>query len=186
MRFLLVPLLLIIVLLPLSAGAQQSITEASIRAQVQGAVRRPGVYTLPTGSRVAELVARAGGPRPDAQLNGVNLARRLADGDSCYVPSKKETPAVVIFQPEVKKPARRHAGRRARVAAKPTFRGPLNLNTATLDQLDALPGLGPGLAAEILRARRAKGGFRSVEDLREIQGIGKKRFDRLRPLVRVD
>ncbi|MFN3432148.1 MAG: SLBB domain-containing protein, partial [Candidatus Sericytochromatia bacterium] len=74
----------------LPAGAHQAISEFHLRAQVQGAVKHPGVYRLPDGSRVAELVAKAGGPRPDARLSGLNLARRLADGELCYVPSIKE------------------------------------------------------------------------------------------------
>lgn len=188
MRHLIAPLLALSLLTPTGALAQQAITESQVRAQVQGAVRKPGIYTLPAGSRVAELVARAGGPRPDAQLNSLNLARRLMDGELCYVPSKKETPVAVPppVRSVYKRKARRAAVRRARPAQPPAPLGPLNLNTATADQLDTLPGLGPGLAAAIVRARKAKGRFSSVEDLREIEGIGKKRFERLRRLVRVD
>lgn len=188
MRHLLFVLLMLALLVPLPVSAQLAITEIKLRVQVQGAVRKPGVYTLPAGSRVAELVAKAGGPRPDAQLNSLNLARKLIDGELCYVPSKKETPVFVAPTPPpiARRPLRRHAVHRVHPVVRRAPLGPLNLNTATLDQLDALPGIGPGLAAEILRARKAKGGFRAVEDLRQIQGIGKKRFDRLRHLVMVN
>lgn len=167
------------------AYAQQAVSEFQVRVQVQGAVKRPGLYVLPTGSRLAELMARAGGPRPDARLQGLNLARRLSDGELCYVPSVKEaTPAPVLEAPmPVAAPVRR-AYRRS---VPPARSGPVNLNTATLAQLDTLPGVGPGLAAAIARVRARLGGrFKSVEDLREVQGIGQKRFERLRPLVRVE
>lgn len=166
------------------AGAQQAVSEFHVRVQVQGAVKHPGVYRLPAGSRVAELVAKAGGPRPDARLSGLNLARRLADGELCYVPSIKEaaTPAPVTV-PAGRAPQARHA---ARPATRPASSGRINLNTATAAQLDTLPGVGPGLAAAILKLRQRMGGrFRSVEDLREVAGVGPKRFNRLRSLVEV-
>jgi competence protein ComEA len=170
------------------AYADQAMSEFQVRVQVQGAVRRPGIYRLPTGSRLAELVAKAGGPRPDARLQGLNLARRLTDGELCYVPSVKEATPRPAPEAATAPPPRRVALRVRRPApARSVSRGPLNLNTASLAQLDTLPGVGPGLASAILRVRSRLGGrFRSVEDLREVQGIGQKRFDRLRPLVRVD
>jgi competence protein ComEA len=157
-----------------------------VRVQVQGAVKRPGVYRLPAGSRLAELMARAGGPRSDARLNGLNLARRLSDGELCYVPSVKEaapTPAPVA-QTAPAAASRVRRARRAPAIARPA--GKLNLNTATAAQLDTLPGVGPGTASAILRVRARLGRFKTVEDLREVPGIGPKRFDRLRPLLSVD
>lgn len=172
----------------LPAGAQQAVSEFHVRVQVQGAVKHPGVYRLPAGSRVAELVAKAGGPRPDARLSGLNLARRLADGELCYVPSTKEaaTPAPA-WPPSAAAPGRAPQARQvARPASRPAFSGRVNLNTATAAQLDTLPGVGPGLAAAILKLRHRMGGrFRSIEDLREVPGVGPKRFNRLRSLVEV-
>ena len=167
------------------AGAQQAVSEFQVRVQVQGAVKHPGVYRLPAGSRVAELVAKAGGPRPDARLSGLNLARRLADGELCYVPSIKE--AATPAPPPAAAPARAPQSRQAvRPVSRPAFSGRVNLNTATAAQLDTLPGVGPGLAAAILKLRQRMGGrFRSVEDLREVPGVGPKRFNRLRSLVEV-
>lgn len=164
--------------------AAQAVSEFQVRVQVQGAVKRPGVYRLPAGSRLAELMARAGGPRPDARLNGLNLARRLTDGELCYVPSVKE--AVSAPAPVAQLPAAPQ-GRRAR-RAQPVTRpaGKVNLNTATAAQLDTLPGIGPGTASAILRVRARLGRFKTVEDLREVPGIGPKRFARLRPLLSVD
>lgn len=172
-------------LLWLSSGpavAEQAMSELQLRVQVQGAVRRPGLYRLPAGSRLAELVARAGGPRPDARLQGLNLARRLTDGELCHVPSVKEaTPAPETpgAAPVVHSPARRAA----RSVGRPRPAGKINLNSATAAQLDTLPGVGPTMVAAILRVRTRLGRFRSVEDLREVPGVGPKRFDRLRPLV---
>jgi competence protein ComEA len=165
--------------------AAQAVSEFQVRVQVQGAVKRPGVYRLPAGSRLAELMARAGGPRSDARLTGLNLARRLSDGELCYVPSVRE--AVPAPAPVVQAPAATPHGRRAR-RAQPVARpaGKVNLNTATAAQLDTLPGVGPGTASAILRVRVRLGRFKSVEDLREVPGIGPKRFARLRPLLSVD
>jgi competence protein ComEA len=165
--------------------AAQAVSEFQVRVQVQGAVKRPGVYRLPAGSRLAELMAKAGGPRPDARLNGLNLARRLTDGELCYVPSVKEAapaPAPVAQAPAPAPRARR--ARRVVPIARPA--GKVNLNTATVAQLDMLPGVGPGTASAILRVRARLGRFKTVEDLREVPGIGPKRFGRLRPLLSVD
>lgn len=163
--------------------AEQAVSEFQVRVQVQGAVKRPGVYRLPAGSRLAELMARAGGPRPDARLQGLNLARRLADGELCYVPSVKEaTPPAPVAQAAA--PAQSRRARRASAIARPA--GRLNLNTATAAQFDTLPGIGPGTASAILRVRGRLGRFKTVEDLREVPGIGPKRFARLRPLLSVD
>jgi competence protein ComEA len=159
------------------------VSELQVRVQVQGAVKRPGVYRLPAGSRLAELMARAGGPRPDARLQGLNLARRLADGELCHVPSVKEAPPTPAPMAQAA-PAQSRRARRAPMPARPA--GKLNLNTATAAQLDTLPGVGPGTASAILRVRVRLGRFKTVEDLREVPGIGPKRFERLRPLLSVN
>jgi competence protein ComEA len=161
------------------------VSEFQVRVQVQGAVKRPGLYRLPAGSRLAELMAKAGGPRPDARLNGLNLARRLSDGELCYVPSVKESAPAPA--PVAQPPAPATHGRRARrVAHVARPAGKLNLNTASAAQLDTLPGVGPGTASAILRVRTRLGRFKTVEDLREVPGIGPKRFARLRPHLSVD
>ena len=129
---------------------------------VQGRVVHPGLYRLPPGSRVADALAAAGGALPGVDLSFVNLARRLGDGELLLVGA---TPP-----PEQGGPA---AG------------GKVNLNTATLAQLDALPGVGPALAQRILDYRAQHDGFRSVDDLRHVSGIGDAKFAQLKDLVTV-
>lgn len=176
---------LLVLALASPALAEQLLQESRIHAQVQGAVKRPGVYVVPAGSRLAELIAKAGGPRKDAHLKSVNLAKRVADGESVYVPTHKE--AAPPPPPTAQAPRRARTTRRAArpAPAQAQRLGPLNLNTATPAQLETLPGVGPGLAAAIVKARARKGRFHTLEDLREIAGIGKKRFERLRPHVAV-
>jgi competence protein ComEA len=132
---------------------------------VVGAVRRPGLYRLPRGTRIADAVARAGGPTPRAQLELVNLAAPIADGEQIVVP-------------------RRGAAAAAGSSANPgATSGPVHLNTATLEQLDALPGVGPVTAQKILDYRQQHGAFASVEELDAVPGIGPARLEQLKELV---
>jgi competence protein ComEA len=135
---------------------------------VAGAVREPGVYRLPSNARVDDAVARAGGATRRADLGGLNLAAELEDGRQVLVPERA-----------------RRGGGGAAVAppAEPAEGQPLNLNTATLEQLDTLSGIGPTTAQKILDFREEKGGFSSVEELGEISGIGDKRLATLREEV---
>jgi competence protein ComEA len=137
---------------------------------VAGAVRDPGVYRLPGDARVDDAVARAGGATRRADLGGLNLAAKLEDGRQVLVPER---------------PRRGGGGGDAAVApaAEPAEGQPLNLNTATLEQLDTLSGIGPATAQKILDFREEKGGFSSVEELGEIPGIGEKRLASLREEV---
>jgi competence protein ComEA len=134
---------------------------------VAGAVRRPGVYRLRAGARVADAVRRAGGARRRADLGAVNLAAELQDGRQVLVP------------PRAKAGAPAHAG------AAPAPGVPLDLNTATLEQLDELDGIGPATAQQIVSYREAHGGFGSVEELDQVPGIGETRLAALRDKVRV-
>jgi competence protein ComEA len=135
---------------------------------VVGAVRRPGLYRLPQGSRIADAVARAGGPGPRADLELVNLAAKLADGLQVVVPRRAPPSA---------------GGAAPADGAAAAAAGPVHLNTATLEQLDALPGVGPVTAQKILDYRQKHGAFSSVNDLDAIPGIGPARLEQLRDLV---
>jgi competence protein ComEA len=152
---------------PVPAPIVPSTTAAArvVVIDVVGAVRRPGLYRLSQGARIADALARAGGPTPKAQLELVNLAAPLSDGEQIVVP------------------------RRGAVAASsgpggPAVpAGPVHLNTATLEQLDALPGVGPVTAQKILDYRQQHGAFGSVDELDAIAGIGPARLEQLRGLV---
>ncbi|GAA2801264.1 hypothetical protein GCM10019017_53720 [Streptomyces showdoensis] len=139
---------------------------------VGGKVLRPGVLTLPAGSRVADALRAAGGVRPGADVTGLNRARVLLDGEQ-----------VVVGLPGMAGTAGMPgAGGTGVGAAGPAQ--PLSLNAATAEQLDTLPGVGPVLARHIVEHRIEHGGFRSVAELREVDGIGERRFADLEPLVR--
>lgn len=139
---------------------------ASVTVDVAGKVRTPGVRVLPAGSRVIDAVRSAGGPRPGVDLTGLNQARVLVDGEQVVVGGP---PGVAAAVPT------------AGVAAG----GLVNLNSASLDQLEALPEIGPVTAQAILDWRTAHGGFGAVDELLEVDGIGEKTLERLVPLVTV-
>jgi competence protein ComEA len=157
------------------ATAPTSTTLSSITVHIAGAVAHPGVYRLSVASRVSDGVTAAGGATTEAALDDVNLAAPLADGGYVRIPKVGEQPAAVV-QPASPGAAGPTAG-----PAAPS--GPVDLNTATVDQLDALPGVGPSTAAAIVAFRIERGRFRSVDELDEVAGIGPTRLERLRPLV---
>ena len=151
---------------PAPAAATKPATPAQLVVDVVGAVRRAGLYNLPQGSRVADAVARAGGATAKADLALVNLAAPVADGTQIVVPARARSAA---------------AAGGTSAAAAPA--GPVHLNTATLEDLDALPGVGPVTAQKILDYRQQHGAFSSVDELDAIPGIGPARLDQLRDLV---
>jgi competence protein ComEA len=149
-----------------------------VLVHVAGAVRRPGVYTLRAGARVADAVDRAGGARRRADLSAVNLAAKLEDGRQVLVPARAQAGP---------------AGASASTPTGPAVPGvagaapavPLDLNTATPEQLDTLEGVGPITAQKILQYRQEHGGFGSVDELGQVPGIGPKRLAAIRDHVRV-
>ena len=155
---------------PLRPATRRAAPAAAPRVVVDvvGAVRRPGLYRLPQGTRIADAVARAGGATAKAELALVNLAAPLADGEQIVVPVRSPGGGAVAAPP----PA---------AGASPS--APLDLNTATADQLDALPGIGPATAAKIVAFRQAHGAFHSVDELDAVPGIGPSRIAQLKGLV---
>jgi competence protein ComEA len=141
----------------------------SVIVHVAGAVREPGVYRMRAGARVADAVGRAGGATPRADLTQVNLAAKVEDGRQIVVP--RRVPAAATGAGGSSSPAQPGV--------------PLNLNTATLEQLDELSGIGPATAQKILDYREEHGGFGSVEELGQVPGIGDVRLASLREQVRV-
>jgi competence protein ComEA len=220
-------------------------TQNAVVVHVAGAVKKPGVYSLPSQARISQAIARAGGALPDADVNKLNLADWAKDGARIEVPEKPRilptpTPIVIVQAPAIVEefapsgdastqeigseprptisapPEKRIArekpneSKRKTKATKPkkpdTIAGmpraltpdgkpsdnaspeflkknPLNLNRATAEQLEALPGVGPSLAQKILEFRKANGGFKSVEELDQVPGIGPKKLEEITPLV---
>jgi len=145
---------------------------------VAGVVLHPGVYRLHDGERVKDAVRRAGGARHGADLNAINLAARVADGQQVVVPRRGAAGGSVGTS------AQAPAGDGSALgggAAQP----PVSLNSATAEQLDTLDGVGPATAQKILDWRQQHGGFRSIDDLSEVPGIGPKRLAALRPKVQL-
>lgn len=143
---------------------------------VAGAVRRPGLLRVSSGARVAAAIARAGGPARGADLTAVNLAQPLEDGQQVIVPRRG-----AAVEPNA---AVTGGGGAPGGAGTPAGASTPSLATATLEQLDGLDGIGPTLAKRILDYRESHGGFRSIEELREVDGIGEKRFATLRKQLR--
>jgi competence protein ComEA len=152
---------------------------AEVVVHVSGAVKRAGVYRLAPDSRVADAIEQAGGAIQNADLDALNLAEPLQDGQKIHVPRKGEVsaPALASVAPSRKPRSAPQA------AAAATTQFPINLNTATAEQLEAIPGIGPVLAQRIIEYRQTHGRFQSVDELLEVRGIGPKRLENMRPYV---
>ncbi|ONI85777.1 hypothetical protein ALI22I_28630 [Saccharothrix sp. ALI-22-I] len=146
--------------LPVAEAAAVTRTEEHLVVNVVGLVPSPGLVTVPSGARVADALQAAGGANPGADLTTLNLARKVADGEQIAVGIPAPQPAGATAEP-------------------------LDLNTATKDQLDTLPGVGPVTAQRIVDRRQKRGPFTSLEQLGEIEGIGDAKLTKLRELVRL-
>jgi competence protein ComEA len=149
---------------------------ASLVVHVAGAVARPGVYELASPARVIDALTAAGGPVADADLDALNLAAPLVDGQRVYVPRVGEVDPAAV--PSGVSPV-------AEASGQNTSRGPVDLNTATIADLESLPGVGPATAAAIVDDRTRNGPFASVEDLERVPGIGPAKLAALRDQVTV-
>ncbi len=155
----------------LSSSSPVAPTGKQIYVHVGGAVRAPGLYQVADGARVFDAVRAAGGATDDADLDALNLAAKVRDGDKVLVP-KRAQPGEVTGGPGAE--------------GGPGVPGGLvNLNSATAAQLDTLPGVGPSTAAKIIAYRTEHGGFRAIDELMEVPGIGPAKFEELKDLVTV-
>lgn len=145
--------------------ARAAAPSSKLVVDVAGAVRRPGLHELAPGTRIADAVAAAGGATAKADITAVNLAAPIADGEQIVVPARGSGAA----------------GASSGAAPSPTT--PLDLNSASVEQLDALPGIGPTTAQKILDYRQAHGSFHSLADLDAVPGIGQGRIEQLKGLV---
>jgi len=172
---------------------------ADLVVHVAGAVRSPGVYHLRPGARAQDAVLAAGGPLPDANVDAINLAARVQDGTQIYVPTRSEqteggatadrdTASASAGGASPRDPSRSNNGSRSDKPEKLSdpSQGQVNLNTASSEELQRLPGIGPTMADRILAYRTTNGGFRTVEDLMQVSGIGQKKFEKLRPFLTVN
>ena len=152
--------------------------EVFIIVDIQGAVNSPGVFSLPEGSRVNDAVLSAGGLTSNAYTRDVNLAAKLTDGDKVYIPEENE---------EIQAPAQM-AGivtNSLPGSSGSSGGGLVNINTATSEQLQTLSGVGPVTAQKIIEYREKNGGFKRIEDLMKVSGIGTKTFENLKDLITI-
>lgn len=157
-----------------STGVPESTDATEIVVHVTGLVRRPGLVRLPAGARVADAIDLAGGITRRRAEGSVNLARVLVDGEQ-----------IVVADAAIPPPVASAASAASGASSSTTAGTPVDLNSATIEQLDGLPGVGPVLAGRILQWRTTHGRFRSVDELGEVSGIGDAILGQLRPLVRV-
>ena len=166
-----------------------SVEAEKIVVHVAGAVKSPGVYELKPGDRNNDAIKAAGGPLKSASIDGINLAAKIEDGSQLYVPTVKEHPEGGATDATTSTPPKSiaHAGTSHPGSNKITDpkSGKINLNKATAEELQRLPGIGPAMAERILEYRKTSGGFKAVEELREVTGIGEKKFAKLEPFVKV-
>jgi competence protein ComEA len=154
-----------------------------ITAHVAGAVAQPGVHSLRSGARIADLVAAAGGETPDADLDRVNLAALVPDGARVWVPRRGEAQPPEVLDPVVGFPVPTAGGGGSEASPPGTGGGRISLNRADATELEALPGIGPATAAAIVAHRAQHGPFPSVEALEAVRGIGPSKMEALRDLV---
>lgn len=145
--------------------------KAELTVHVAGAVNSPGLYSVAEGSRIADALTKAGGPAPDAQLDNLNLAAKLKDGEKVLVSRRSETaPGLEAV-----------TGDASQVTNSSTAM--INVNTAGVDELDKLPGVGPSLARRIVEYRQKNGQFSSIDELDNVEGIGPSKMESLKDLV---
>lgn len=152
---------------PTTAATPTATTPSSLRVYVSGAVKHPDVYEVPIGSIVKDALTVAGGAIEETDLERINLAAALSDGMQVHFPRKGE--AAVAPAP----------GGDPSVAVS----GPINLNTATLEQLDTLSGIGPSIAQRIIDYRTANGPFASIEQIKDVKGIGDALFEKIKDSI---
>lgn len=169
---------------PVTASTMPSTTTMVPKnwVQVAGAVRRPGVYQVEAGARAFEAVLAAGGFTDKADQQAVALAAKLSDGCRVYVPEVGEAAAGPLQAPTASS-AGISGGESAASGGSPAVSGMVSLNSATAEELDGLPGVGPALAQQIVRYREQNGPFVSIDQLDEVPGIGPAKLEQLRPLV---
>ena len=159
-----------------ATGSLDPSTSSGVVVHVTGAVAKPGVYELPAGARVIDGVTAAGGALPEADLSSINLARPLTDGERVYIPRRGEVPpAAAAPDPSGGAPP----------GGSTDAPDKVNINTASVSELEALPGVGEVIAQRIVDYRTQHGPFKTVRDLLKVEGIGEKKFESIKDHVTV-
>ncbi len=158
-------------------------TPAPVRIYVTGAVVNSDVYFLPQGSIIKDVIEAAGGFTPDADREQINQALELKDQQQIHIPriGEEDPPPAVQDGQDASEPEGDNSG-----GSAPVISGLINLNTATLEQLDTLPGIGPAIAQRIIDYRENTGGFTSIEEITQVSGIGDATFAKIGGLITVE
>ncbi|GAV22029.1 helix-hairpin-helix domain-containing protein [Carboxydothermus pertinax] len=151
-------------------------SSSKVVVQVAGAVYKPGVYSLEEGSRVKDALEKAQGMLPSADDSSINLAAKVTDGQKIYIPFRGENQAPSA-------PVNNAFGK---PSPMPNQSNKVNINTATLEELDKLPGVGPATAAKIIEYREQNGPFTTIEDIKKVKGIGDKKFESLKDYITIN
>lgn len=167
---------------PLAAGTAEVAPEqqASIAVYVSGAVNKPGVVTLPAGSRAVDAVNACGGVLPTADPDKINMAQELKDGEQLRVPERAQVAATGAAGAAT---GAATAGSASGATPASTAGGLVNINTASEQELDTLPGIGPAMAKRIIEYRTTEGGFKKLEDIKNIKGIGDAKYNKLKDKI---
>ncbi len=185
-----------------ASTANINLTETApseIVVHVAGAVRNPGVYHLRPGARNDDAISAAGGALPTANTDAINLAAHIEDGTQLFLPTRTEhpdggaadpIPSVTPGKHTVPSSSKAQKNSQSGMRSKPdkltsASQGQVNLNSAGAAELQKLPGIGPSMAQRIIEFRKENGGFKSAEDLMQVSGIGEKRFEKMRALVKL-
>jgi competence protein ComEA len=163
------------------AGDRSSAARPMLRVHVAGAVRRPGVQGLPASARVADAIKSAGGATAQGDVQRLNLAAHLQDGEQVLVPRNGEAQMRTAFPIESRSEQQIVGEQAARGRISPLR--VINVNTASVVELEALPGVGPAIAERIVRHREEHGRFQSLQDLDAVKGLGTRKLQKLQPYV---
>lgn len=161
-------------------AVQQGGTEkgAEITVYVTGAINKPGVVTVKEGARTADAVNACGGLLPTADAEMVNMAQVLKDGQQVRVPEKAVPETTAAAKSGSVNPAAKSG-----TSSKAAPSGPVNINTASAEELDTLPGIGPAMAQRIIEFRETEGAFTSIEDIKKVKGIGEAKFEKMKDKI---
>lgn len=161
------------------------IVNPTLKVHLIGAIKNPGIYHLPKGARIMDAIVKAGGIGKDANLNSLNLAEMLIDGERIYIPTKQEEinkNMNTTIKPDINKDLKNKNSNVNKTISPNTK---ININKADADELATLPSIGPKLAKNIIEHRQKSGYFKQIEELKNIPGIGEKRFSRIKNLITV-
>lgn len=156
---------------------ENEIKEETIKVHVSGAVHQAGVIELEKDTRIADAIEKAGGTKENACIDEINLAQFLEDGMKIYIPTKEE-----IKNEEKQETTSSETVKETKTIKTETK---VNINTATQTQLETLPGIGPSTAQKILAYRKEKGKFKTIEEIKEVNGIGESKFNKIKDFIHI-